>query len=178
MSPITQEEAEMAQQLDTFREFKEDHRKIRDTLLDLRAAFAARDVQKARRLVAELNVLAGPHFRFEEETLYGALKPILGDYVEKMLTDHDGAILTARRLAEVVRHERFTDEDVQVGIRGVFSLLPHVSDCDGLAIFMEKLEQPVLERIAENIQETREAGLSLLDWGYGVRQRKPAAAAH
>lgn len=161
----------MTTQVDVFQEFKEDHRKVRDTMFALKDAFQQKDVARARQVLGELDALAGPHFRFEEETLYPALKPVLGDYLDKMITDHDGAIATARRLAEVVQHDAFSDGDVQDGVRGVLSMLPHVSDCDGLAIFMETMDPATIDGIARNIQESREAGVPLLAWAESIRKR-------
>lgn len=161
----------MTQQLDVFQEFKEDHRKVRDTLFELKSAFQAKDPARAREILGRLNELAGPHFRFEEETLYPALSPVLEDYVSKLITDHDGAVVTARQAAQLVQKDAFSDADVQAGVRAVLSLLPHVSDCDGLAIFMETLDAGVVEGIAVNIRKSREEGLPLLEWADTVRGR-------
>jgi hypothetical protein len=162
----------MTVQLDTFVEFKEDHRKVRDTLFTLRAAFQQRDPSSARTILGELDALTGPHFRFEEESLYPALRPIFSDYVDKMLEDHDGAIRTARGLAEIVQRDSFSDADVEAGLRGVLAILPHVSDCDGLSIFMETFEPSVFDRISESIRASREAALPLLTWAATVRERQ------
>ncbi len=161
----------MVQQLDVAYEFREDHRRVRDLLLDLRQAFRDRDVARSRAILGELNAFVGPHFRFEEESLYPALRPILGEYVDQLIQAHDGIIDTARQAAALVQKPALSEEDAQAGILGVMTIIPHVSDCDGLIIMLEKLEAAELSKIARNIQECRQAGLSLLDWADKVRGR-------
>lgn len=162
----------MARRLDVFEEFKEDHRKVRDMLFDLKAKIERRDVTGAREVLGRLDAFVGPHFRYEEEALYPALRPILEDYVDHLLEAHDGAIATAKRLAAIVQKDTLADADVHEGRRAVLSILPHVSDCDGLAVFMESLQQlepAEIDRIAEKIAECRQDGLSLLEWADSVR---------
>lgn len=53
--------------------FREEHRAVRDALPDLAQAFAQRSPQRARTLLSRIASLAGPHFRYEEETMCPAL---------------------------------------------------------------------------------------------------------
>ena len=53
--------------------FGQEHRGARDLLLDLVRAFEAGDQPRARTLLTRLSTLAGPHFRYEEESLYPEL---------------------------------------------------------------------------------------------------------
>lgn len=161
----------MAAAVDVFSEFQADHRRIRDLVIDLSRAIGARDLAEARRLLGELNQIAGPHFRFEEESLYPALRPFFSDYVDKLYRDHDGAIATARTLAGLVSQENLTPEQAEEGRRRALELLIHVSDCQGLAIIMERMPQSDLDFIAERIVAARAEGRTLLDWADQVRQR-------
>lgn len=58
--------------------FRDEHRKVRDTLLDLIGAFRDRDRTSIRYLLNQTAVCTGPHFRYEEESLYPALTGIYG----------------------------------------------------------------------------------------------------
>lgn len=60
--------------IDPIFEFREDHRRVRDELLDMIEALEAKDIVRAREVLGNLNILVGPHFRYEEETLYPALR--------------------------------------------------------------------------------------------------------
>jgi hypothetical protein len=118
--------------------FREEHRAVRDLLLELVDAFEARDLGAARDLLGELAAAAGPHFRYEEESLYPALVPIFGaEYVDKLLGDHDLAIVSARRLVEITSADTLTEEEAREAVRLVRGILPHVSDCEGLTIMVE-----------------------------------------
>ena len=161
----------MSVELNVIEEFREDHRKIRDTIFDLANALRRRDVGETRQLLASLDRLAGPHFRFEEESLYPALRQLLGDYVDKLLGEHEDAIAKASGLAELLQQDSLTQDQAGSAISGVSSLLIHVSDCDGLAIMMEKLGDQELGQIAERIVACRQADVPLLRWAQEVRGR-------
>lgn len=117
--------------LDAIVEFREDHRKVRDGLLEIIEALQKKDVKKAREILGRLNVVVGPHFRYEEETLYPALRVFLGEYVDQLLSEHDGVIDTARTCAELLQKDKLTDEEGQQAANAARALLVHVSNCDG-----------------------------------------------
>ncbi len=113
--------------------FRDEHRKVRDALLDLITAFTARDTTRAKSLLGQIAALTGPHFRYEEESLYPSLVTIFGsEYVEQLLGDHDRVIGSAHKLVELAGKPSLTDADVAAAVRLVRGILPHVSDCDGL----------------------------------------------
>lgn len=76
--------------LDPIVEFREDHRKVRDSLLDLAGAAEAGELDKARNILGEIDKMVGPHFRYEEEQLYPTLREFLGDYADSLVAEHDG----------------------------------------------------------------------------------------
>ncbi len=47
--------------------FRDEHREIRDTLLDLIVAFQERDKPRIQTLLQHTAICTGPHFRYEEE---------------------------------------------------------------------------------------------------------------
>ena len=157
--------------------FRVEHREIRDTLLDLVEAFQKRDQLRARALVHRTAALAGPHFRYEEESLYPYLVKIFGDeYIEKLLHDHDGAIDAARKLATLGAKGELTDAEIQEAVRLTQSILPHVSDCDGLSIMVERLPDHDVDTIFTTRDRSRAAGLDLLRWATEVRGRSVSSA--
>jgi hypothetical protein len=152
--------------------FRTEHRQVRDLLLDLVRAFGARDVGEARSLLTEVAKATGPHFRYEEEAMYPQLTGVFGDaYVGKLYADHDGAIRDARALRSLVDYDELTPELAALGIELTRRILPHVSDCDGLAIMVETLPGDVVLDILRARQTAQEAGLDLLDWAAGTRER-------
>lgn len=161
----------MTVSLDIFQEFQSDHRRIRDLVIELSSAIGQRDLPTARSLLAQVNKIAGPHFRFEEESLYPALRPFFSEYVDKLYTDHDGAIVTARWLVDLVSQPSISPEQAIDGRRRALDLLIHVSDCQGLAIIMERMPQSDLDYIGERMVAARAEGKTLLDWAASVRER-------
>ena len=156
--------------------FRDEHRKIRDVLLDLIQAFKERNGERIRTLLGQAAVYVGPHFRYEEEALYPALVDIFGEeYIEQLLGDHDRAIGTAQRLIELSEKDPLTDEDVQEATRLVRSVLPHVSDCDGLSIMVERLPEEKVQSILDAREHSIREGLDLLRWAGEVRNRPTVA---
>ncbi|MCC7360669.1 MAG: hemerythrin domain-containing protein [Anaerolineales bacterium] len=152
--------------------FRDEHRQVRDTLLDLLEAFLARDRRRITALLNQTAALTGPHFRYEEESMYPALTVIFGDeYIAKLFSDHDRAIGVAKRLVELAGQETLTNQDVTEAVRLIRLLLPHVSDCDGLSIMVERLPEAQVQQILNTRDFTGQAGLNLLAWADQVRSR-------
>ncbi len=152
--------------------FRDEHRQVRDTLLSLIRAFQGRDLPRARSLLDQTATLTGPHFRYEEESLYPSLVELFGEeYVEQLYGDHDRAIRTAKRLVQLAGQEALADDDVNEAVRGVRSVLPHVSDCQGLAIMVECLSDAQVQAILDARERSLDAGLNLLQWADTVRAR-------
>lgn len=155
-----------------FREiFRAEHRQVRDALLDLVDAFRLREKSRIAALLSKVARYAGPHFRYEEESLYPALVEFFGkEYVQELFRAHDRIIRTANDLVAIARKEELTEADVSSAIGGVRSILPHVSDCDGLSIMVEKFPAKQIRAILETRDASQRAGLDLLTWAAEVRQ--------
>jgi hypothetical protein len=152
--------------------FRAEHRQVRDLLLGLAGAFGDRDDGRARALVAAVAEAAGPQFRYEE-AMYPQLTGIFGDaYVGKLLADHDGAIRNARELLWLAGHDELTEEQAGRGTELTRQILPHVSDCDGLAIMVETLPGEAVSRILAARKSALDVGLDLVTWAATARDRR------
>ena len=160
----------MSDKLDPIVEFREDHRKVRDYLLDLADAAETGDVAKAGGILGQIDVLIGPHFRYEEETLYPAMKEFLGDYVDSLIEEHGGAIDTAKTAAKVLSQSSISEEEGLVVAKAARALLVHVSNCDGLNILAERFSQEKLDKLGEAFAQSRAAGVPLLRWADTIRK--------
>ncbi len=150
--------------LDPIAEFREDHRKVRDGLLELMEALQSKDIATARKILGKINVVVCPHFRYEEETLYPALRVLLGEHVDQLLKEHDGVIATARFCAELLKKDSLTDGEAKQAATAARTLLIHVSNCDGLSILSERLSKKEIDNLSEKLATARKAGVPLLDW--------------
>jgi len=158
--------------------FRAEHRQVRDVLLDLIAAFERRDRDGVRSLLTRAAALTGPHFRYEEAALYPALVDIFGEaYVEQLWQDHDRAIGGAKRLVELAAKDDLSDGEVREAVGIVRSILPHVSDCDGLSIMVEVLPEGTVQRILAERERSLGEGLDLIAWADGVRGRPAVSPA-
>ncbi len=157
--------------IDPIAEFRADHRQVRDGLIELTNALQAKNVQRARELLGEIDKLVGPHFRFEEEALYPALRVFLGEYVDDLIKEHDGVIATARAAAELLQKSELSDSEAKEAAKNARALLVHVSNCDGLGILAERLSAPELGQLGEKLAAARKAGVPLLQWAASIRSR-------
>ncbi len=159
--------------IEQFRElFRGEHREIRDSLLALLAAFEARDQRCAKTLLGTIGALCGPHFRYEEEALYPALVAIYGKlYIEHMLVEHDRAIIGALRLEKLAKKKPFDGTEARQATHIVRTVLPHVSDCEGLSIMVEVLPEKVARDILAARERARADNLDLAAWANDVRER-------
>ena len=161
--------------LDPIVEFREDHRKVRDGLLELASAAEKGDLPKARTTLGGIDALVGPHFRYEEEALYPAMKEFLGEYVDRLIEEHDGAIKTAKVAAGLLSKSSLTKDEAKAAANAARALLVHVSNCDGLNILAERLSKKQLEDLAKHFQKSRDANVPLIKWADTIRERKIAS---
>lgn len=158
--------------LDPIVEFREDHRKVRDGLLELASAAQRGDLPGARNTLGAIDALVGPHFRYEEESLYPTLKEFLGEYVDRLIEEHDGAIKTARAAAGLLAKPSLSTEEANAAASAAIALLIHVSNCDGLNILAERLSKEQLDELAVKYQKSRDSNVPLLKWADTIRARK------
>lgn len=152
--------------------FRDEHRKIRDTLLALIRAFEERDKNRIKSLFIQAATFTRPHFRYEEEALYPALTGIfVEEYIEKLLGDHDRAIGIAIKLVEIAEKEPLTSDDVAKAVQLIRRVLPHVSNCDGLSIMTETFPDEEIKMVLDRRESANQAGLDLLTWADQVRTR-------
>ena len=124
----------------------------------------------AGEILAELDMTVGPHFRFEEEHLYPALRVFLGDHLDRLVKEHDEIIETARSCVELLKKTTFTDDQARQVADMARAMFVHVSNCDGLLIFCELFEPARADELSRKVEAAREAGVSLLDWASSIRQ--------
>ncbi len=157
--------------MEVINKFREDHRIVRDGLIELAGALESKDLEKASEVLGKLNKLLGPHFRFEEEALYPTLRVFLGEYIDQLLNEHDEAIKAAKEVADLISGGAISDEDAKIAAGKTRALLVHVSNCDGLAILAERLDEKEIEELWSKFRNLREEGVPLLEWAEKIRVR-------
>jgi hemerythrin-like domain-containing protein len=161
----------MSEKHEVIENFTEEHREVRDTLMDLVEAVKRDDVETAREKLAEIDELSGPHFRYEEETLYPALVEYFGEeQVIDLVEEHDEAIETARELDKLLQDETVPEDEKDSIVETVSPLLVHVSDCEGLTIYMEEMSDETLDKVAESRERALEENAPLTEYAGEIRR--------
>jgi len=152
--------------VDLIREFRSDHRIVIDKLFELEAAFKKHRLEDAKRIVDELDLLAGPHMKFEEEYLYPTLRRSLGDIrVDELLHEHGDAAAVIKNLRKILNKPEFTREDSKTAVEKLSGFLIHVSNCEGLNLLIEKvLSVEERRKLAIKLFEARLEGKPLTEW--------------
>lgn len=172
--------------LDPVAEFKADHAKVRDILLELIDVVGKRDATTALEILLRLDKLTGPHFRWEEESFYLAHERFFGrQYLEYLLSVHDRILKRGKELAEILGTGKITAEQAKALpdiIR--FDVLSHPIECEGILLFTGKLPKNELDKMAKELERCRNEGIPLLEWGDTIKDKsraqkglKPKAAA-
>lgn len=152
--------------------FRNEHRAIRNALFGLIKAFETKSPTGIGSSLTTVATLTGPHFRYEEEALYPSLVGIFGEhYIGKLLSDHDYAIRTAKKISALAGSDTLTNKQVREAVGLIRSILPHVSDCEGLSIMTETLPSGKLVAVLKARERAALQGLDLLTWASEVRDR-------
>jgi hypothetical protein len=161
----------MSEKHEVIDEFTKEHRQVRDSLMELVEAVKEDDVKAAREKLREIDELSGPHFRYEEETLYPALVEYFGEeQVIDLVEEHDEAIETAHELDELLQGDTVLEEERRSILQTVSPLLVHVSDCEGLTIYMEEMSDETLNRVAESRERALEEDAPLTEYAEEIRR--------
>jgi len=147
---------------DFFTEFRNDHRSVLRTLLEIRKAVEAGEYARALELVEALDNAAGPHMEFEERFLYPSLTPFIGEErVKALISDHKGAAEEVYRAKQVLSKGQLSDEDISFLRKFVQDFLQHASDCEGTALLAEALPEEKVKEFGEALVALRQTGKPL-----------------
>ena len=136
--------------------FLDDHRRMTRLLRDVAVALQKRDVQTAKSLARELDVVAGPHIEFEEEVLYPATASSSGpDFQKKLLSEHEQVCSGLARLlaadTEQLRDAQFL-RSVEDAIRGG---LKHAESCGTLVSHLETFTTEQQQQAFDRLQQLK-----------------------
>jgi Hemerythrin HHE cation binding domain len=130
--------------------YREEHRQLRDALLAVRSALEVGDTDAVRNRIEELEAASGPHFYYEGEALYPALAELYGDeYVDRLQAEHEQTLAAARELTELAQADELSAEEAERALDLIGDLLPHVSECDGIAVMVEVLPTEQVKAIVK-----------------------------
>jgi len=77
----------------------------------------------------------------------------------------------AERLVVLSGQDRLSDAEVAEALRHVRGMLPHVSDCEGLSIMVERFPDDQVEFVLDARQRSLREGRDLITWARDIRER-------
>ena len=147
------------------REFHSDHQKVIQALFDLRQSIAKRNIDEVRTTLGGAEQLLGTHFKFEENYLYPALQPFLGEgYVKKLFNEHDSIFRSVGRIAELAHKEKWTDAEAQSAQTNLELIYEDPIGCDGLSLWIERLSREQQDGLFLQFVKVREQGTKFSEY--------------
>jgi len=142
--------------------FTDEHRQMREVLLDLIDAFENQDQERALEAIVEMETLAAPHFHHEQTALYPALAEVHGDeQIDQLLQEHADAVEAAAQLTDLAAQDSLDEEAAAYGADLARQLLPHVSEPDEVAVMLEVLEPKTKKQLHKAHREAKKKGITL-----------------
>lgn len=162
----------VGQVLDPAREIQDDHKKARDAYFDFVKAIDDHDSRQAKDIFNVLDAVMGPHWKWEEESLYQAVKAHLSeDLYTSLMKEHDECIDAMQKMAAIFKKWRLSDGDWAQAKKLAVPILYHIATCDGLPIMMERLGEQELWDLRQAIFASRREAVPLLEWVAKLRKK-------
>lgn len=164
---------------DPQQELQDDHKKALDGIFELLKALQERDVRRAREITGVVDLVSGPHWRWEEEALYPALRQFSDELVEGLMKEHDEFINAVAELTTLLRKTgRFKFRREVLAPQGwerarwlTQPLIYHLATCDGLIMWTEIMGEEERQTIKQAIFAARRDNIPLLTWAQNHRER-------
>ncbi len=161
----------MAQVLTVDQQIEDDHRQARDGVFDLLQACQEHNTRKAKEMIDLIDMVAGPHWRWEEEALYPAVSKMTEELQDSLLKEHDGVIVAVQRVNDILKQKKLAPPDWEEISDGARCMLYHIVTCNGLIIMIEKLSDDDLSNIRQAIFTAQRDEVRLLEWSRTLRER-------
>jgi hypothetical protein len=124
-------------------------------------------------LVTRLIEAAGPHLRYEEESLYPALAELVGARdVEQMLRDHDAMIVHVERLDALRGSGGLTEAGAAGALRDVECAMLCVCACERGGNHVWRLPDEDVARVVAARERAIEEDFNLMHWSGWIRRRR------
>lgn len=151
---------------------RDEHRRLRDQLLDVHSGLGSGDFGRTRLCIAKLMAAIGPHFRYEEEALHPALAAVFGyEPWQPLFSAHNHMIESLQRLAALAEGDRASADSLGAAAGLLGSILPRLSGCDGVALWIERLPNRHVRRILDCREAALRDGHDLVTWAARYRAR-------
>ncbi|MCL4437286.1 MAG: hemerythrin domain-containing protein [Thaumarchaeota archaeon] len=151
-----------ASDIDIVRMFRAELAQLQVKLLDMGDAVEQERLRDAINTLEDASVILNSHLKFEE-ALFPKLKPYLGSYMDQATEEHDEAKKAVKRLKDIISDENQTQETrVEAVWWNLRWLIDHTTNCDCLALMMEKLSGDELHQLRQKFKEAKQANPPLL----------------
>ena len=148
----------------------DEHRAISQGLTNLADAIQKRDRRRIRIRLNLVMRLSGPHFRYEEDSLYPALVGRASEtHLAQLLNVHDQAILALEELSVIATKGGLTPAETQLGLALTENVMSYVKTCESGSTLLTVLPDVAVQATLESRGRACMDGLDLLQWAHGQR---------
>ncbi len=151
--------------IDVLLELKSEHKRIRDTLLDIGEILGKGELVKGMKLLGSINALVGAHMKFEDDILYPLLRRSFGESIDSLINEHTEARISSTHLAETLSNDNLSEmEKVVEGWWDIMPLLTHVDNCDKALDKIKTLSKEKNYWLGVKLQEARSLKIPMFAW--------------
>jgi hypothetical protein len=139
-------------------EFVKDHKEMTRALVAVLTALENQDDSLAIQLADQLDVLAGPHIRFEESILYPTVAKSAGKELhQRLLAEHQQPLAAIRFLLKCRDDASLSAAERQQMIEQFRTGLVHVESCGRLLSHLTSLDEQTQSRYLQELRDLRSA---------------------
>jgi RND superfamily putative drug exporter len=125
-----------------------EHQRLLDLLAELERASERREAAAVAALVEEIRGLAGPHFRYEESSLFPGLVEALGpDCVEGLYREHEAVFSALGRIEAIAAQGEIPEASAAEARRLARAAGAAIATCDALSEVVERQPPELAERV-------------------------------
>jgi len=151
--------------IDVLAELENEHKKIRNTMLDIGESFEKGNLLSGMKLLGSINGLVGAHMKFEDDILYPMLRRSFGESIDSLIDEHTEVRVASTHLAETLSNFHLSEmEQIVEGWWDIMPLLNHVDNCDTALGKMKKLSKQENYNLGEKLSEARSLKIPMLAW--------------
>ena len=153
-----------------------EHRHLLTALVRLTIALGERNSTRFRKQLLSVASLLATQLRYEEESLFPALLPVLrDDSVKALLAAHDEIIASMDSLAAIAADDAIAETQVNTGAAAIWRVMENQYASERLTVFFPELTEDAAKSVFTARGAVLDEQIDLTTWATSKRTHCPTA---